>query len=82
MAFTSFERDPDAEVGVMWDGFLTAVSVFVYTNEDTRRVTVADVALAFNTTPELVREAVAEHPWLYTREHDDPAQQIIESEGE
>lgn len=78
--FTEFERDKEAGVGVMFEDFITAVGMMVYTNE--RKVTVAEVALAFNTTPDLVREAVAEHPWLYTDHNADPAQQTIESDGE
>lgn len=83
MAFTRFERDRNAVTGVMWHDFVTAVGMMVYTNEEgEKKPTVAGLALAFNTTPELVREAVAEHHWLYSPQHDDPAQQIIESEGE
>jgi hypothetical protein len=73
--FTEFERDKDVGVGVMFEDFITAVGMMVYTNE--RTVTVSDVALAFNTTPELVREAAEAHPWLFVR--DDGS---IESDGE
>lgn len=80
--FTEFERDRGSSVGVMFDDFVTAVAMLVYTNEGVRKVSVADVALTFNTTPALVREAVAEHPWLFSHHDDDPAAQIIESDGE
>jgi hypothetical protein len=84
--FTEFERDPNAETGVMWETFITAIGVFVYTNEDKRPgPTVADAALAFNTTPDLVREAVGEHPWLFAEWADDekdPNKQFIMSDGE
>jgi hypothetical protein len=80
--FTEFERDSSATVGVMFKDFVTAVGMFVYTNQAARSVTVADVALAFNTTPEVVREAVAEHYWLGTSDDADPAKQVIESDGE
>lgn len=80
--FTEFERDPDAMTGVMFDNFITAIGVWVYVNEGRRYLTVAEAALVFNTTPELVREAVQTHPWLYSRPHDDPAKQLIESDGE
>jgi hypothetical protein len=73
--FTQFERDKEAGVGVMFEDFITAVGMMVYTNE--RTVTVSDLALAFNTTPELVREAAEAHPWLLVR--DDGS---IESDGE
>ncbi len=80
--FTQFERDNNATVGVMFRDFVTAVGMFVYTNGEERRVTVADVALAFNTTPELVREAVADHYWLLASDDEDPAKQVIECDGE
>lgn len=80
--FTEFERNKSAGVGVMFDDFVTAVGMYVYTNEGKRDVSVADVALAFNTTPELVREAVEDHPWLVSYDDTDPAKQIIHSDGE
>jgi hypothetical protein len=80
--FTDFERNPDATTGVMFDNFITAVGIYVYTNEGSRKVSIADVAAAFNTTVELVREAVDQHPWLFFNTNDDPAQQTVESDGE
>lgn len=75
--FTDFERDREAECGVMWDDFVRALAVWVYCNESgERRPTVADAALAFNTTPELVREAIGEHIYLYLGADD-----TIESDG-
>lgn len=68
--FTAFERDPAAATGVMWSDFVVALGIWVYCNEDTRRVTVIDAAQAFNTTADLVREAVDEHPWLALSDHD------------
>lgn len=72
--FTDFERDPDARIGVMWSDFTTAVAMLVYTNGSSH-VDVA--ALAFNTTPALVREAAEQHPWLFVH-----ADGTIESDGE
>jgi len=72
--FTQFERDEDAPVGVMWRDFVTAVGVMVYTANTPP--TVEAVALAFNTTRDLVREAVDEHPWLFI------SGDRIESDGE
>lgn len=70
----------------MFDHFVTAIGIWVYTNEGGgKRPTVADAARAFNTTVELVREAVGEHPWLDLSgigEGDDPETQIIVSDGE
>lgn len=81
--FVQFERDQDASVGVMWRDFVTAVGIAVYTNEGTgRSVTVAYLATIFNTTPELVREAIDEHPWLFSEQNDDSARQVVMSDGE
>lgn len=80
--FTEFERDPSASTGVMFEHFVTAVGIYVYVNEGARRVSIADVAMTFNTTPDLAREAVAAHPWLYSSHNDDPTKQTIESDGE
>lgn len=79
MAFTEFERDTNATVGVMWEHFVTAVGIFVYTNEEVQKpcVKVDDIAMAFNTTPDLAREAAEDHPWLYV--HDDGT---VQSDGE
>ena len=79
--FTDFERDESASTGVMWDHFVIAVAMYVYTNDGVYAVSVADVAETFNTTPALVREAVDEHPWLYRSQDDDPAKDLIESDG-
>lgn len=80
--FTEFERDPDECVGVMFEHFITAVGMYVYTNEAARPVSIADTALAFNTTPELAREAVDAHPWIFASGDPDPAKAFVESDGE
>jgi hypothetical protein len=80
--FTEFERDENAGTGVFFNHFITAVGIYVFTNEGTRDVSVADIAMAFNTTPDLAREAINEHPWLFLHDHDDPANAIVESDGE
>lgn len=76
--FTDFEHDTNATTGVMWKQFITAIGIWVYCNEASGRMpTVAEAALAFNTTPKLVCDAVLEHPWL---DYDDKLQ--IWSDGE
>lgn len=84
MPFTEFERDATAATGVFFRDFITALATWVYTNEGDYECTVAEAALAFNTTPELVREAIEGHPWLLLRGADetDPTKQVIESDGE
>ena len=78
--FTDFERGED--LGVQWSDFVTAVGVYVYVNEKNGEPTIACIARAFNTTPDLVREAVEEHPWLYSDHDDDPQLQTVGSDGE
>lgn len=78
--FTDFEHDPN-ETGIHWEHFITAVGIWTYLNED-RGCTVAEAAMTFCTTPELVRKAIEEHPWIFTNEDPDPTKQIIESDGE
>lgn len=80
--FTDFERDDSAEIGVMWRDFVSAIGIWVYVNEDGHKPTIAEAALVFNTTPDLVREAVSKHRGLFTQYNKNPAQQYIESEGE
>jgi len=51
--------------------------------EDKDKVTVADAALAFNTTPEIIREAVDEAMWIgYYGPPDDPTKQVLETDGD
>ncbi len=47
------------------------------------QVTVADAALAFNTTPEVIREAVDDALWIgYYGPPNDPTKQVLETDGE
>lgn len=82
MRFTDFERDASVGVGVMFADFVTAVGMYVYTNEGSREVTIADIAMTFNTTPVLAREAIEDHPWLFLRDDADPAKATVVSDGE
>ena len=75
--FTDFERDSNAKIGVMWNDFVTAVGMYVYTNEPAGEVFVSDIAMCFNTTLTIAREAVDEHHWLH-RNPDDS----VQSDGE
>jgi hypothetical protein len=80
LGLADFERDTDV-AGVHWEHFVTAVGIFVYMQETFPIV--ADVALAFNATPEAVREAAEDHPWLFVSGDDsDPTKQTIETDGE
>lgn len=73
--------DDDADVGIRSKDFSLALHVWV--NMSCRKVTVAEAALTFNTTPELVREGVKGAYWLCLYEADgDPMKQTIEADGE
>lgn len=82
MTFTEFTREEHPTSGVMWKDFITAIGIWVYVNEAERTLTIAEASMVFNTTPDLVREAVAAHPWLFSQPAADPTQQTIESDGE
>jgi hypothetical protein len=85
-ASTAFERrdfaEPSADVGVFWDDFLSALQTW-RAMQLRERVTVAEAMLAFNTTLDVVLNAVSEAYWLFLEGSGvDPSQQTIELEGE
>lgn len=82
--FTEILPDDDGEAGVHRQDFANAVSIWSFMQNKETQTTVADVALAFNTTPELVRQAVEDHYWLSLDDpsETDPTKQTIWHEGE
>jgi len=82
--FTEILPDEDEEAGIHRREFATAVSVWSFMQNKETQTTVAEVALAFNTTPELVRQAVDDHYWMSLDNPDekDPTKQTIWHEGE
>jgi hypothetical protein len=77
---SSFAR-PDEEAGVRWDDFVKAVSIYCFMNEDT--ISVRDAAEAFNTTDDVIREAVEDSYWAsIVGPDDDPTKQIIQHDGD
>jgi hypothetical protein len=80
-----FTRDQfatdDDEAGVFIDGLGRALVTFCAMQE--RAVTVAEAAMAFNTNPEVIREAVENAIWITVfGPDDDPTKQTIELDGE
>lgn len=76
-----FTRDQFAsegdDVGVYIDQLGRALLVWT-TMQDRIRVTVAEAALAFNTTPEIIREAVEDQMWIFVSgDSDDPQKQFL-----
>lgn len=65
---TMFERD-DAGTGVDFREFAHALTVWVLM-QGRANVTVAEAALAWNTAPEVIREAVDEAYWLCLGQRD------------
>lgn len=82
-----FERSqfaaPDDDAGVMIDGLGRALVTWT-AMQDRYPVTVADAALAFNTTPEVIREAIEDAHWIVVvnESSPDPTKQLIELDGE
>jgi hypothetical protein len=69
------------EAGICWDKLGAAISCWAFMQS--RPVSVADAARAFNTTPQIAEEAVGHWAWTFiSSESDDPEEQIIEHEGE
>lgn len=83
--FTEILPDEDWDTGIHRREFSTAVSVwsFMQNRAAVAGVTVAEAAIAFNTTPELIRQAAEDNYWMFlSPEHEtDPTKQIIEHEG-
>lgn len=81
-----FERsqfaDPDDNAGVFIDCLGRALVIWT-AMQDRSPVTVAEAAVAFNTTPEVIREAVEDASWISVEgPDDDPTKQRLELDGE
>lgn len=75
--------DEDAEAGITLTHLCQAISI--WSAMQGRTVSVAETALAFNTTPDVVQHAVKEEGGFYLYlDGDDasPAEQTIEHDGE
>jgi hypothetical protein len=80
-----FERSmfaaPDDEAGVFIDWLGRALVILVAMQQ--RTMTVGEAAMAFNTTPDVIREAVEDASWIYiTGDDGDPSTQTLELDGE
>lgn len=81
--YTEILPDDDEEPGIHRRDFSTAVSVWSWMQQ--RPVSVADAAMAFSTTPELIRQAVSDNYWMLlcpSVDEPDPTKQFIEHDGE
>lgn len=75
-----FEPDED-EAGIHLCGLSSALVTWVGM-QDRGKVTVAEATMAFNTTPEVVREAVCDGSWMFLFGADSDPLQTIELDGE
>lgn len=58
-------------------------ALVIYTAMQDEAVTVASAATTFNTTPEIIREAIEDSSWIgWHGPHDDPSKQIVETDGD
>ena len=82
--YTDILPDDNTEPGIHRGDFATAVSVWSWMQQGDEPPTVAAAALAFNTTPDLVRVAVRDGYWTFLCPDDerDPTKQHIEHDGE
>lgn len=80
-----FTRDQFADdgddAGVFIDGLGRALVTWSAMQD--RTMTVADAAITFNTTPEIIREAIENTMWIGVYgPDDDPTKQKLELDGE
>lgn len=81
--YTEILSDDSVEVGIHQHQLGEAVSVWAWMQSSPTPQTVTAAAVAFNTTPELIRAAIEEHPWCFwSGPDDDPTKQTIEHDGE
>lgn len=80
--FTEVIYDEDSqEPGIHLDKLGMAIGHWAWMQE--QQQSVASAALTFNTTPQIVRDAIEAYPWtLLTGPTDDPTKQMIEHDGE
>ncbi|WP_276200352.1 hypothetical protein [Chelatococcus sp. XZ-Ab1] len=75
-----FQQDDD-EAGLHFDDFANAVQIWSFMQDG--KTTVRQAADVFNTTDDVIREAVERHYWMFLSDSDDdPDRQFIEHEGE
>lgn len=81
--YTDILDDESDDAGIHRRTLATAVSCWSFM-QPRPRVSVAEAAIAFNTTPAMILQAVEDHYWMYLADEaeTDPAKQFIEHEGE
>lgn len=81
--FTSVQIESDeGEAGIHLSSIGRAVMIWT-AMQQREKVTVAEAMLAFNTTQEVIRDAVEDASWVFIAGNSpDPAQQRLELDGE
>lgn len=81
--YTEILDDDDDEPGIHERTLGSAIATWAWMQDSPTPQTVASASLAFNTTPEIVRRVIEQHPWAFiSGPSDDPTKQIIEHDGE
>lgn len=82
--YTDILPDHINEPGIHQSQLAEAISVWTWMQAGPHAQTVASVARAFNTTVQIIRDAIdILHPWIFvTGPDDDPEKQLIEHDGE
>jgi hypothetical protein len=76
-------EDDDERPGIHGNDISNAIQCWSIMQN--RETSVAEAAVAFNTTPEIVRRAIEDHYWMFPEWPDtetDPAKQIFGHDGE
>lgn len=81
--YTEILEDDDDSPGVHRRSIATALLCWVSMNGGARSM--AEAMLTFNTTADIIRQAIVDSCWLFenwTEDEIDPTQQMIEVDGE
>jgi len=83
MTYTDVLEDDDNDPGIHIGQLGAAIAAWSWMQDGETPQTVAAAAATFNTTIEIVRRAVEEHPWTFLcGPSDNRAAQTIEHDGE
>lgn len=75
--------DPDDDAGILFDDFITALSVWAWMRPGPKPVSVREAAVAFGVTDEVIRKAADGHAWMSVIGSDnDATKQFIDYDGE
>jgi hypothetical protein len=79
--YTEILSDENEDAGIHRTQFSNAVSTWVWMQQ--RPITVMAAAISFNTTPDLIEQAVSDHYWMFLGgDADKRFERTIEHDGE